>query len=554
MVVNKNWSIAYTGRTLVSDPVTAGSVTKNLTFVTDVVSLTSKDKVSYYVAVVSKEDFENKCSANYLTFATNDLQDVKNLERQTGTSYLRNGSFEEMFDAVDEGGGQYYAIAYGVENGKLTGDYASIQFSTPMTSASEVNTWRVSYKGRGSYTGDDGFIYYEDVIGVDTSSQDSYVVDIASPQYVRDEFGGNLMDYFWSVSDYLWGQVEEDASFMDLAFGDNPQLLNSSWSVSFDRLYPGTYVAYAIGMDGTGFPTGRYSSLTFRIDEETPTAEFSKWLGKWRIGSDMALYENDRQWGEEERPIGYDIEIRNLDSNYEYEILGWEQGPDADDFAKEHLEYNLHTIVATWDEVGGRLVIPSQYITSLEYDGGDSYDDFLFARFKHRQGRETYLYVLDEEGLTIAVGELAPDGQSASIEGQKILVNIDGVDGTEEMIAMQFTELPWDESDSGIYFFNESVPEFPLTLIRSTKGTSAVGGNTPSLRDKVASRPTTRRMSAKARGGASSLEPRRSVSGGFVRSSRPSTRAGATTGVASSRREVHATSEEGAKRVSGRRK
>jgi len=56
---------------------------------------------------------------------------------------------------------------------------------------------------------------------------------------------------------------------------------------AFDDLYPGYYIAIAMGITSKGEVSGLYAvSETFHIEEETPTTLYSAWLGDWIIKGD----------------------------------------------------------------------------------------------------------------------------------------------------------------------------------------------------------------------------------------------------------------------------
>ncbi len=473
MVLNPYWSVSYDGRGPIVERVTEGSGSFDFTYMVDKVTVKSTDSEKYYVATVSKKDFESS-GKNFANFCSKDLEEVKALERQQNTSFLRSGNFTETFFLLDDGGGEFYAIIYGVDSdGKLSGSYAFTTFTTPHVTAQLTDNWTVDYNGRYAGTDENGFQFFYDEVSVSAKNNESYYVDIISNKYLNDNFGGDLMAYFQSVSDYLYGFVNEDGYFSDLCFGDNPSLLTGTWDVTFNRLYPGNYFAIAFGLDADGIPTGRYSvSDKIEIKEQEPTAQFSKWLGKWRVTSQKTVFDDGDRFEIADGNKSYDLEITNLDSNYEYEIKGWEQGKGADG----DLDYNAHTIYASYDGLTGKFLISSQYITTMTYtDNGVEtyYDDYLLGKFTYRQGLPTYLSILLSEGLGIAVGEF-DEGDNASIKGLRVSnVDVDGDNMDVDIIAMQFYQVPQDTEDSGLYYFSETVPAFPLTLSRISGQKSA---------------------------------------------------------------------------------
>lgn len=474
MTVNPYWQVAYEGRGPVLETVTENGESFDFTYMVDKVKVTSTDSEKYYVAVVDKKSFENG-GKNFYSFCSKDIEDVKALEKQQGVSFLRSGTHTETFNLLDDGGGEFYAIVYGVgSDGNLTGSYAYSTFSTKAVEAQETNNWNVVYNGRYAGTDENGFQYHYDEVSVIARNNESYYVDIISNKFLNDNFGGDLMAYFKAVSDNLWGSVAEDGYFSDLCFGDNPSLLTGTWDITFNRLYPGNYYAIAFGLDADGNPTGRYSmSEKIVVAEQTPTADFSKWLGRWRVSSKQTVLDDGSHFEVKDGSVSYDLEITNLDSNYEYEIKGWEQGRDKD----PDLQYDTHTIFASYDAPSGRFLISSQYITTMTYtnDGVETYyDDYLLGKFTYRQGISSYLSILLTEGLGIAVGEFDESG-NASVGGLRVKnVDVDGDNMDVDIIAMQFYQVPHDTEDTGLYYFSEKVPAFPLTLTRISGGSPSV--------------------------------------------------------------------------------
>lgn len=419
---NPNWTLTYTGREVDSS---------NGVYVVDPVYVRSTDNLSYYVDIVSLSEYNSAYGSSVSSF-------IQQSFKKMSTDYVVSGDSRNAFDALDAGNGDWVAVAYEItSDGSLGNRYSFLQFKTKAITMKQDGSFSISYDGRskwvenGVQTDDD-----VDVISVKPSTDITYYVDIAYPEYINTNYDGDPVGFFNDVLDNIASSLSDNEDF-------SGYLYQGSTSVSFDRLRHGDWTAYAFGVDYLGNLTGSWSKLDFDIDEEEATDEFNKWIGTWRIGGNAN--------GKGTSPVYYDISIGSSENNCYYTVENWETGEYADDFANQNAkDYIFET---SFDRSSGNMIFESQYLGTLQDGENGTFDVYFLGNVE--KGGETYA----DTGLPIATASLSSDGQSADVKGQDITVDIDGSFNTS-FVSMQFIDI----ADEYLYIYNESVPVFPMTM------------------------------------------------------------------------------------------
>lgn len=119
-------------------------------------------------------------------------------------------------------------------------------------------------------------------------------------------------------------------------------------AVDFKIHIHGTWILFMVELDSQLNLTGRYSESTFTIIEETPTAEYERWIGKYTI--------TDRSYG------SFDIEISQAEANYLYYVDGWETG-----HVDQPMDGERDWLYARFGD--GRLYFYAQFLQKEEFDG-----------------------------------------------------------------------------------------------------------------------------------------------------------------------------------------
>jgi hypothetical protein len=171
--------------------------------------------------------------------------------------------------------------------------------------------------------------------------------------YYQNNMRALFEDY---VSDF--GLAEGDSKWKNIVkTGDN--------TLSEERLRSGEWLVFMIGIDSDGELTGYYQKLELKIEQETATDEYTRWLGKWQI--------SDKNGN-----AMFQIEIIPSENNMWYYMSGWESnnvyGYDTTDPA---LMPELF-----FDKETGEVCFISQYVNTL-INGSDTYDFFFSGTFTY---------------------------------------------------------------------------------------------------------------------------------------------------------------------------
>lgn len=306
LVENPNWTVKYKGRSV--------TIEDEATFVEDVVLVNSTDAKKYYLDVISRADLNSKHNGNIESFVNASLKKLREQIQASGSTYdktLSSGNSSAAFLRLDNGGGSWIAVAYGVTGtGALTKDYSSLNFTTKEVEMQKGENLPIKYTGRKPDTQEDVFI-------VEAKTKTTYYVDVVYDGFVADKFNGDIYKFFNSMLDELSKQLKEDEKdFSRLIYRGETTLL-------FERLRAGDWVAYAYGVDNYGYLTGEYSELKFNIKEENASEEFNKWLGKWALSGKAPVYDNSGN-KVDEKDVTFNIEISKAEANVAYIISGWE--------------------------------------------------------------------------------------------------------------------------------------------------------------------------------------------------------------------------------------
>lgn len=414
---NPNWTMTYTDRSV---------DTNNGIYVVDVINMFSSDDKSYYIDLVSLKDYRSLYKANVVNFIQGS---AKNLDK----NFIEQGDSRAVFDALDAGDGSWVAVAYEVDEQGVPGhDYSILFFETKAITMRQDKSYEISYDGREMREDDLG-VFEADIIKVKSHSDYSYYIDISYPEYINENYDGNPVNFFNDVLDGLAGQLSEGEDF-------TRYLYESDAEVAFESLRHGDWTAYAFGVDYLGNLTGNWSEIKFDIEEETPTEDFKKWLGKWAIGSDG---------------IFYNITISSAEANHFYAIEDWETGNDASEFANQ--EAKNYVFEASYDENSKNLVFTSQYLGSFTDDSIGDFDVCFMGNVQY----DDQLLSITDINTPIATAKLDADGKSADVTAEYVTIEQNG-NYTTTFVSMQFIDM----TETDLYTYNDDIPSFPMKMTK----------------------------------------------------------------------------------------
>ena len=295
-------------------------------------------------------------------------------------------------------GTAYKYIAFGLSaDGKVYGSSASVEFETkldgtgsgpgdggqtpgnPEVDGMKVNkAWTVNYVGEGVVNGED----YDHVVTVNSTDRNTYAITIVYASLWNLD---DLYDMAVLFAEDLVAYVDEYNDYYGTSYTVGDALYSGTASDAFD-LYPGYYIAVALGITPEGKVSGLYAtSEVFEVKEAIPTEQYKSWLGDWTI-----VGEND---------VEFTVTLSRHVANRSFWMYGWEGFEDIPVDVEYSEERNDLTFYA-------QLVQENYYLE--EYDvtanmyflGGDVDDNF---------------YTVIDGNYGIAIAGVLDDGQRALV-------------------------------------------------------------------------------------------------------------------------------------------
>ena len=146
--------------------------------------------------------------------------------------------------------------------------------------------WSVSYAGAAEIDG----VSHKHTVAVISSDENTYtVVVVRAAEFEASKLealGEVLIKDMYAYIDYVNAVNGTSYVLADL-------LDKGSTMTALEDLFPGNYIAVAIGITTEGELSGLYAaSKAFEVKEEEPTALYSEWLGNWTIKGDNAVSNN----------------------------------------------------------------------------------------------------------------------------------------------------------------------------------------------------------------------------------------------------------------------
>ena len=494
---NPDWNITYNGREV--------DVDGDGTFVVDPIYVSSSDRLSYFVDLISMDEYASAYRSKVESFIQGSYKNNFNAD------WVVSGDSRTAFNALDAGDAEWVAIAYEIDgSGKLGSNYSFCKFRTKAITMREDKSYEITYGGREDYLEKDGSISVVDRIKVKSYSDYPYYIDITYPDYIRENYSGDPVGFFNDVLDGVASGLGDGEDFTGYISKGNSDVL-------FDRLRHGDWTAYAFGVDNLGNLTGNWSKLNFDIEEEKASEEFSKWLGTWTIGGKATDGKTSKY---------YNISITSAENNSFYTVADWENN---EDFLFE----------TSFDKDKGTMLFNSQYLGSeavKEYQTKDNPDGNCDIAFIGNiiVGKDIYSIDYLDNDYRIATATLSADGTKAEVKPERIAVSIDGQKVTSEFASMQFVD--WT-LDGFIYVYNEVIPALPMSMtkISGPDGTRAnvMGRAMPKRKAGQA---------ATATKAAASSQTRRNVGTGMLRQTKTESMVpGTKAGISASRRRTSVT-------------
>lgn len=296
----------------------------------------------------------------------------------------------------------YSCIVFGLDaNGQLRGEPATTQFTTadPPFTATENPNWTVTYKGHTVYNDWD---YSLVNVRLNGDAEERFILAVCQSTE-PDDF--NTIEDFIAHEVYDFTKEKNENESNDFWFDDSSVRTGST---NFYRyLEPGDYVAYALGVNADGTPTGSYAKCEpFHVDKYPYTEDYANLTtGDW-----VFVDQNDR-W--------YFLTFRERIVNRSFYMAGW----------GNHDEFEA---VVNYDRTTGKLSIPYQRITNEQTtvhfsDGDETGYIYLVGAYYNDENKLRWT----AQNHTICNGYKESDGSYTFTSG--FYVNLDDGTRAEEM-------------------------------------------------------------------------------------------------------------------------
>ncbi len=263
----------------------------------------------------------------------------------------------------------YLYVAFGItEEGEIYGIPASDKFTTGRNKVQmTVNpAWKIEYAGPNKI----GDVDYKYTAKITSTDKNKYIVTAYSKEMFELNDIFDIADYELSYLKAYIEAVKEEQPNITIS----DALITGSYTEGLN-IIPGDWYAIAIGVTDKGELSGLYAvSDLISIPRETPTPEYSSWVGNWTwTGSNG---------------ISATVKIAEDNPNYTYYLYGWD-GYSEDSGLAIMMEWNTNNdgwviypsylgdaeFSTSSGNVMGSLYVAGTYETT---DGGKNYYDLNY--------------------------------------------------------------------------------------------------------------------------------------------------------------------------------
>ncbi|MGM9767940.1 MAG: hypothetical protein ACI3Z0_05705, partial [Candidatus Cryptobacteroides sp.] len=361
-------------------------------------------------------------------------------------SKLQSGNLTKEFSGLTHYT-KYRAVVMNVRNGAVFGDPAEIVFKTTMRPIDPMLNpdWNVVCEGEGEITSGETTNKYRQVISCTTSSSEMYFIMVISKESMK-YYDGQFDQFLIDAAAYMTAYIEQynevystNYTWADIAY-------RTSVREGYNLRTTGLYNAYAIGVEVSGAPTGKYAvSPDFEVTLPPMTEEYKAWLGNWTIGDSKVKYnitiEDDRE------------EDDNL-----YKVYGWEGISDFDKFPA----------YAELDKETGNLRFLACELGEVNVRNEQNVSISCMLGFYGVSGLDVLMSGPDNSyGIAVAsmsgTGNATVTGRTLDVQGQSILIT-----------SMGYYAQALDKSQ--LFSFSSSYPTLPFTMVKKSESSTASPG------------------------------------------------------------------------------
>ena len=349
----------------------------------------------------------------------------------------------------------YTFIAVGITaDGKAYGTPATVKFTTaadpnkPMT-LKETDEWKISYE-RGTNNGE---------------VAELFTIACKSGFYFTTVAKQTLTDNNIGIADYVAYVIGSEVPyFLETGYKWEDLYVPEAYTLAYQRMVRGDYIAIAVGYNESGVPSGTYSTQEFTVVEESATAEYTQWIGNWDI-IDKYQYQDEITGEYIDAQSVYHITLHHYDNNYMYAMTGWEENSEdgynnIKDFVGEYavpVYYN-----------NGKIEFVETYLGYIDFGENGFYNFGFYGMGNVTQGTQKHEGTLVAmNGATMGIGETLDGGKTATITGN----TISNSDLTIEYLGMFYCGYP--DGNGELAYWNYPM-EFPLDMVKTAETKSAV--------------------------------------------------------------------------------
>lgn len=370
------------------------------------------------------------------------------LKKSTQTTY----SVKELTPETE-----YTFVVVGLTaEGVVYGFPNSIEFKTTRDLTKLVedkNRWKLSYE-RIEYEGEK-----VEAFAVDCAEGDLYYFEHVHEYFLKDQETGELLleDY----ADYLANYVIPEYVAQGYT-GENLYCVGAG-QYAVPRVESGKYYFFIVGMTKDNVHDGSYAVFEFTVEEETATAEYNQWIGKYEMVAANG--------------VSYVLDIKHYDNNFMYVVEGWEVGeelnvdankdgnPDGMDFGTAFGGW-VPSFPAYFQEDGSLLFV--EYImTQMTVNTEDNYCYLgLYGAMKEADanGEEVWSILYTGEETPMGVAKTEDSGATAKVTG----CEVSSANSSELCDALIYAAISLD--GKSVYTWNQPA-ELPFEMTKVVEGT-----------------------------------------------------------------------------------
>ena len=242
---------------------------------------------NYYYEVLTNSVFTNTYGGSVVEYLSS--QHFSDLVNGLTSSYSAP-NLNINFTSMNKG--TRYVMLFGLDsNMKFTGEYNCIKVVYP--SFTKPVGWSINV----------------------TENTNNFAVRYTVPKTTKWQYvsvsASSFADSYLSDLEYLIYSAIRSAKS---SYESDP----SKWeprtgTITYTNTFSGEYVVLLVGIDDDYRPTGEYQRLDYNFEKETPTAEYERWIGTWKVVDNQASPKTNT-WTISRKRANHTYNVKGVDS------------------------------------------------------------------------------------------------------------------------------------------------------------------------------------------------------------------------------------------------